>query len=116
MQLCINQEDQAAMRKIKSPEEREQWCEYWRAARANVGSGRQVRYLLGYPVIDKQGRPTGGQQFCTAMWRGDKPREPERQKMLKALAGPYGRIAAIMLYQSKNQKLPHCLRKLLQQT
>jgi len=104
------------MRKIKSPEEREQWREYWRAAKANVGSGRQVRYLLGYTVIDEKGRPAGGQQFCTAMWRGDKPREPEQQRTLKALAGPYGRIVAIMLYQSKNQKLPYRLKKLLQQT
>jgi hypothetical protein len=79
------------------------WPQIWRAARANMprvhprymGSPTVLRTLLGYAVVTKAGRKMScALHVRTAMDRGDKPRDPQRQRLLKMLAGPHGTTLA----------------------
>lgn len=91
----------------KSEDERVYWSETWRLARGNMprrhpynmGSPTVLRALLGYKVgPSESGVPTGVGQHCrTAEDRGDRPRCPQRQRILKMLAGPHGKTIAIAI-------------------
>lgn len=76
----------------------------WDDARRNMprrhptymGSSVLLRELLGYSSVTKTGGAIGKRVSCeqhvkTAIERGDKPRDPERQRILRPLAGPHSR-------------------------
>jgi hypothetical protein len=86
------------------PEEIIMWSNLWYEARRNMpkrhpsfmGSSVLLRELLGYSSVTKTGGKVGNRVSCeqhvkTAIERGDKPRDPQRQRLLKMLAGPHGK-------------------------
>lgn len=91
---------QRASRETKMSEE---WQLLWMAARDNMprrhpkymGSSVLLRTLLGYSSVTKSGGKIGQRVSCeqhvrSCIVRGDKPRDPQRQRLLRMLAGPHG--------------------------
>lgn len=84
--------------------DRAYWSSLWFNARRNMpkrhptymGSSVVLRVLLGYSQFTKSGGAIGKRVSCeqhvkTAIERGDRPRDPQRQRLLKMLAGPHGK-------------------------
>jgi len=70
------------------------WTMTWTRPAYRRGPPTALRICLGYHVYDRWGRSNAAQACYMAIQRGSAPRGANRQRLLKALAGPHGATLA----------------------